>query len=334
MNTGYVVTSAAVVNAHRPFARPPLVRASSSSKPPPAQQHARVGVGGRGALAIHLALPAASRMSRRWLGCRTTSRPPHPMFTPERLCCRSSGGEGDGDGGGGWEWQPRRDDGIAKNNDVKARRGPAGASSSTSEGRGRGRGRGGRDAARGGRGGRGERGGGDGGRRSNSADTSRGGAKGAMTQQGSRELERWGERDPTTDGSEARAERERAWQHASDSQARAWKSATAEPLAASETFRVVDVAKQSSNRDRAGRKNTRTPTAGWGASVRSDDGSSGGDNGDGDSDSGGVRINKCFKDFTSRREADRMVGDGGGFTVHTLNAADPWLENRPVGFNP
>ena len=87
------------------------------------------------------------------------------------------------------------------------------------------------------------------------------------------------------------------WKHASASRTRAWQRSTAAPLAPGETFRVVDVAKGPGRRGRS-RGASRPVFSDVSSPPRSPPAS------------GGVRINKCFKDFTSRREADRLVGDG------------------------
>ena len=94
-------------------------------------------------------------------------------------------------------------------------------------------------------------------------------------------------------------------------------------LAPGETFRVVDVApsyaptKRQTPQGTAGR-----PGAARGAAD----------------DDAGVRINKCFKDFTSRREADRLVQEGR-VTVNGVVAAmgarvkpgdEVRLDGRPV----
>ena len=138
--------------------------------------------------------------------------------------------------------------------------------------------RGGRPGSRGGRGGRGGR---DGGRRVR--DDAGPGRVG------------WGERIARHEGGpeddprgSARGE-EGAWRHAGTRRSRAWAKSTTS-LDEGEDFRVVDVRApggDTPSRRESPLREKRTPRA-----------------------SNGVRVNKCFKDFTSRRESDKLVEQG------------------------
>ena len=176
-----------------------------------------------------------------------------------------------------------------------------GRSASTS--RGRSRGRAGGSGVRGGRGGRG---GGDGGRRGR--DDAGPGRVG------------WGERiardehGPEEDDPRGSARGEEgAWRHAGPRRSRAWAQSTAS-LDEDEDFRVVDV------RARGGDVVTSRGDFGKGFG-RGDRRRTLTKNADASSASGasfaetGVRVNKCFKDFTSRRESDKLV-DQGRVTVN------------------
>lgn len=177
-----------------------------------------------------------------------------------------------------------------------------GRSASTS--RGRSRGRAGVRGVRGGRGGRGSR---DGGRRVR--DDAGPGRVG------------WGERiardeyGPEEDDPRGSARGEEgAWRHAGPRRSRAWAQSIAS-LDEGEDFRVVDV------RARGGDVVTSRGDFDFGRGSRGDrrrkqtkDADESG-RGDASFAENGVRVNKCFKDFTSRRESDKLV-DQGRVTVN------------------
>jgi len=131
----------------------------------------------------------------------------------------------------------------------------------------------------------------------------------------------WGERiardeyGPEEDDPRGSARGEEgAWRHAGPRRSRAWAQSIAS-LDEGEDFRVVDV------RARGGDVVTSRGDFDFGRGSRGDrrqkqtkDADESG-RGDASFAENGVRVNKCFKDFTSRRESDKLV-DQGRVTVN------------------
>ena len=116
----------------------------------------------------------------------------------------------------------------------------------------------------------------------------------------------WGERIARSDDGleddprgSARGE-EGAWRHATPQRSRAWAKSTS-LLAEGEDFRVVDVREPK----RVGPKRDGNDEDSLFTETKT---------------SSGVRVNKCFKDFTSRRESDKLV-EQGRVTVNGLVVA-------------
>ena len=142
----------------------------------------------------------------------------------------------------------------------------------------------------------------------------------------------WGERiargeeesEERTSSSSSRRDRrgeargtEGAWQHASPGQTRAWERSASSPLRDDEDYRIVDVAKR-----RGGRGGPSSRVRGGPSTKKTRDASS-----DSESDAGGahpteggIRVNKCFRDFTSRRNADKLI-ESGRVTINGATAS-------------
>ena len=129
----------------------------------------------------------------------------------------------------------------------------------------------------------------------------------------------WGERiardeyGPEEDDPRGSARGEEgAWRHAGPRRSRAWAQSTAS-LDEGEDFRVMDV------RARGGDVVTSRGDFGRGSrgDRRQKQTKDADESGSGDASfaENGVRVNKCFKDFTSRRESDKLV-DQGRVTVN------------------
>ena len=115
---------------------------------------------------------------------------------------------------------------------------------------------------------------------------------------------------------------EGAWQHASPGQTRAWERSASSPLRDDEDYRIVDVAKR-----RGGRGGPSSRVRGGPSTKKTRDASSDSESDAGGAHStsdtsqvGGIRVNKCFRDFTSRRNADKLI-ESGRVTINGATAS-------------